>query len=175
MKRKKGFKHLGQSARDRLDILLREGYSQVEIALVLKVNKSTVSREIKKRKRKNGIYDSDTAQHKAGVNRSNSKHQGMKVEANSDLKHYIIKNLIACRSPDEIAGRMRLEQQPFYASKKAIYHWLYNSHGDGYCKYLCTKRHRTKKQKKTEKRVTIPNKTSLSRRPRYKWMQHAEG
>ena len=175
MKRKKGFKHLDQFARDRLEILLREGHSQVEIARVLKVDKSTISREIRKRKRKNGIYDSDTAQHKAQVKRSNSKYQGMKVEANSELKQYIIENLEKHRSPDEIAGRMKYEQQPFYASKKAVYRWLYSSYGDGYCKYLCTKRHRRRKQKRLEKRVTIPNKISVSTRPRYKWMQHGEG
>lgn len=174
-KEKRRFRHIDQSDRDRLEILLRDGYSQVEIATVLKVGKSTISREVKKRKRKNGLYDADTAQHKAGVKRSNSKHQGMKVEADYDLKQYIIENLKLHRSPDEIAGRMRYENQPFYASKKAIYHWLYSSYGDGYCGYLCTKRHRTKKQKKTEKRVTIPNKISIFKRPEYKWMQHAEG
>lgn len=161
--------------RDRLEAMLRKGHSQIEIAKVLKVNKSTISREVRKRQRKNGIYDSDTAQHKAGVKRSNSKYQGMKVETNSELKRYITENLKLHRSPDEIAGRMRYENQPFYASKKAIYHWLYGSCGDGYCKYLCTKRHRKRKRKKTEKRATIPNKTSISKRPRYGWMQHAEG
>lgn len=160
---------MDRSDRDRLEILLREGYSQVEIAQVLKVNRSTISREIRKRKRKNGIYDSDTAQHKARVKRGNSKYQGMKVEDNPELKQYVIKNLQKHRSPDEIAGRMKLERQPFYASKKAIYHWLYSSCGDGHCKYLCTKRQRM------EKRVTIPNKISIFKRPKYKWMQHAEG
>src|SRR3989344_4597388 len=176
MKRTRTFKHLDQSARDRLEILLREGYSQVEIAGVLKVNKGTISREIRKRKRKNGIYDSDAAQDKARVKRNNSKHRGMKVEANWELKQYIIENLIKYRSPDEIAGRIKREAQPFYASKKAIYHWLYSSYGDGYCRYLCTKRHRVKRQKPNkEKKVIIPNKISLSKRPGYQWMQHAEG
>lgn len=175
MKRKRRFKHLDRSDRDRLEILWREGYGRVDIATVLKVSKSTISREINKRKRKNGVYDSDTAEHKARVKRSNSKYQGMKVEANSELRRYIIENLKLYRSPDEIAGRMKLEQQPFYASKKAIYHWLYSSYGDGCCKYLCTKRHRVRKQRHVEKRVTIPNKISILKRPRYRWMQHGEG
>lgn len=176
MKRKRQFKHLDQSDRDRLEILWREGYDQVEIAKVLKVNKSTISREIRKRKRKNGIYDAEAAQHKAAVKRSNSKYQGMKVESDNQLMEYIIANLKLCRSPDEIAGRMKKEGQPFYASKKAIYHWLYTSYGDGYCQYLCTKRHRRRKQKKDKaKRVTIPNKISVFERPKHKWMRHAEG
>lgn len=176
MKRKRRFKHLDQSDRDRLEILWRNGFNQVEIAKVLKVNKSTVSREIKKRKRKNGIYDAVTAQAKALVKRSNSKYQGMKVEANSKLKEYIIANLRQYRSPDEIAGRMRQENQPFYASKKAIYRWLYHSYGDGFCKYLCTQRHRRKKQKRDKpKRVMIPNRIKLSERPQTPGISHAEG
>ncbi len=176
MKRKRRFRHLNQSDRDRLEILWQNGYRQVEIARVLKVNKGTISREIKKRKRKNGVYDADTAQHKAGVKRSNSKYQGMKVEADSELKRYIISNLQKYRSPDEIAGLMRREGKPFYASKKAIYHWLYSSYGDGCCRYLCTRRHKRKRQKRDRpKRETIPNKISILKRPKYRWMQHAEG
>ena len=159
-----------------MEILWRDGYGQVEIAKVLKVSKSTISREIKKRKRKNGIYDAATAQHKAGVKRSNSKYQGMKVEANPELKRYIMRNLQKYRSPDEIAGLMRREGKPFYASKKAIYHWLYSSCGDSCCRYLCARRHKRKKQKRNRlKRETIPNKISVLKRPKHRWMQHAEG
>lgn len=176
MTRKRTFRHLDQSDRDRLEILWQEGYSQVEIAKVLKVNKSTVSREISKRKRKNGIYDAATAQHKAKVKRANSKYQGMRVESSTDLKKYIIKHLKKYRSPDEIAGRMKEEGQPFYAGKRAIYKWLYSSYGDGYCKYLCTKRHKKKKQKRDKlKRIMIPNRISLSERPCYPKLHHAEG
>lgn len=166
MKRKRRFKHLNQSDRDRLEILRLAGYRQVEIAKVLKVNKSTISREIRKRKRKNGIYDAATAQHKARIKRSNSKYQGMKVESDAKLKKYIIRNLKKYRSPDEIAGRMKREGKPFYAGKKAIYKWLYSSPGDGYCKYLCTRRHRRKMQKRDKpKRVMIPNRIPISERP----------
>lgn len=176
MKRKRRFKHLDQSDRDRLEILWREGYDQVEIAQILKVNKSTISREIKKRKRKNGIYDAAIAQHKAGIRRSNSKYQGMKVESNPKLKEYIIANLQKYRSPDEIAGRMRREGRIFYAGKKAIYKWLYSSYGDGYCKYLCARRHRIKPQKRDRpKRVMIPNRIRLSERPQTLGLHHAEG
>lgn len=165
-KEKRSFKHLDQSDRDRIEILWYGGYDQVEISKVLKVNKGTISREIKKRKLKNGIYDADIAQHKAGIKRSNSKYQGMRVESNSKLKEYIIDNLKRYRSPDEIAGRIKQENQPFYAGKKAIYKWLYSSYGDGYCKYLCTRRHRKKIRKRDKpKRVMIPNRISISERP----------
>jgi IS30 family transposase len=155
---------LQQTDRDRMEALLDAGETQREIAKILKVHESTISRE-KKRERKDGRYDAATAQHKAGVERGHSKYQGMKVEGNADLKAYIIMGLQAKRSPDEIAGRMKREQQPFYASKNAIYKWLYSVYGQRYCPLLCTKRYRKRKQKKKTQRVMIPNRKSIDRRP----------
>ena len=77
-KQRERFRHLTQYDRDRMEILLRERYLQEEIARVLKVDAGTISRE-RKRQRKNGVYDADTAQHKAQVKRGCSKYQGMKV------------------------------------------------------------------------------------------------
>lgn len=147
-----------------MEALLDAGEGQREIAKILKVHESTISRE-RKRERKNGRYDAATAQHKAGVERGHSKYQGMKVEGNALLKAYIIAGLTAKRSPDEIAGRMQQEQQPFYASKNAIYKWLYSLYGQRYCPLLCTKRYRKRKQKKKTKRTMIPNRKSIALRP----------
>src|SRR3990167_9552707 len=119
------YTHLVQSDRDRIETLLRAGHTQVEMASVLKVNKSTISREIQKRKRMDGRYDADTAQHKAHVKRLYSKYQGMKIESRPELKAYIISELKKKRSPDEIAGRMNREADYCVVNHKAIYKWLY--------------------------------------------------
>ena len=162
---RQGFRHLGQKDRDRMEALIDQGETQEEIAKILKVSQSSISRELT-RQRRNGRYDADTAQHKAVVKRGHSKYQGMKVESNPELKAYIIEGLTEKRSPDEIAGRMKREQQPFYASKNAIYKWLYSIYGQRYCPLLCSKRYRKRKQKKKTKRVMIPNRVSISLRPR---------
>lgn len=162
MKRKRTFKHLGQFGRDRLEVLWQDGYSQTEIAEVLKVNKSTVSREIRNRKRKDGRYDADTAQHKAYVKRLYSKYQGMKVEQRPVLRTCIIAGLKQKRSPDEIAGRINREAGHCVINHKAIYKWLYSIYGEGYCHLLCTKRRRIKKQNLDKQpRATIPNLVSI--------------
>jgi IS30 family transposase len=155
-----------------MEILLAKGELQKDIALVLKVNPSTISRE-RKRKRKNGYYDAETADHKAQVKRSNASYKGKKVEKNTEAKKYIVEGLKAKRSPDEISGRMEQEKQPFYVGKDAIYAWLRSPYGQVYCKYLCTKRYRKKKQKKAPKREMIPNRQPLSARPTEG--VHAEG
>lgn len=162
MKRKRTFKHLDQFGRDRLEILWQNGHSQTEIAKVLKVNKSTVSREIRNRKRKDGGYDADTAQHKAHVKRLYSKYQGMKVEQRPVLRTCIIAWLKQKRSPDEIAGRLNREAGHCVINHKAIYKWLFSVYGERYCHFLCTKRRRIKKRNPDKQpRVTIPNLVSI--------------
>src|ERR1700689_5212596 len=96
---RQGWHQLKQKDRDRMEALLDAGETQAEIAKILKVHESTISRE-KQRKRKDGRYDAATAQHKAGVERGHSKYQGMKVESNPELKAYIIARLKEKRSPD---------------------------------------------------------------------------
>ena len=133
--KREGWHQLRQGDRDRMEALLDAGETQKEVAKVLKVDPGTISRE-RKRKRKNGRYDAAKAQAKARVERGHSKYQGMKVNCNAELKAHIIAELQKKRSPDEIAGRMKLEHMPFYASKNAIYKWLYSVYGQRYCPLL---------------------------------------
>jgi IS30 family transposase len=151
--------------RDRIEALRDSGEKQFRIAKILKVDKATISRELK-RKRKNGKYDAKMAEHKAQVKRGHSKYQGMKIEKNKELKKYIIEKLRAWRSPDEIAGRMKREKQPFDIDKNAIYKWLYSARGQKYCKFLCTKKWHKKKQREDKsKRHIIPNMVRIQALP----------
>jgi transposase, IS30 family len=177
---KKTFKHLVQSDRDRIDILLKAGHSQREIADVLDMDKSTISREIKKGRPKSKEYNATVAHRRARSCRRLSKYQGMRVESLPGLKEYIISQLKEKRSPDEIAGRMKREGIKPRIGKDAIYRWLYSNRGQRYAKYLCTKRYKPKKRdgKKIKWRM-IPERISIHKRPlgatnrtRY---QHFEG
>jgi IS30 family transposase len=60
---------------------------------------------------------------------------------------------------------MKLRGLPFYASKDAIYRWLYSVHGQRYCRLLCTKRHSPKPQRKTAARTMVPNRVGIGDRP----------
>lgn len=165
-KKRRIFRHINQNDRDRIEALLDAGHDQEQIATILQFDPGAISREINKRKQKNGRYKATVAQHKAGVKRSNSKHQGMKIEKYPNLRTNIIKALKAYHSPDEIAGRMEHDGITPRASTRAIYRWLYSSWGQAYCHLLCTKRYRKKKQKKKTKREMIPDRISLAFRPR---------
>lgn len=147
-----------------MEALLASGHKQVEIARILKVDKGTISREVKRRLR-SGIYDAARAQMKASVKRSNSKYQGMKIEQHSELSAFIIGELKQHRSPDEIAGRMKKDKRTIRVGANAIYKWIYSVQGKDCGKYLCTKRYRKKPRKQPPtQRVMIPNATSIDER-----------
>ena len=172
-KRKRHFRHLKQFDRDRIEALLSAGHKQEEISKILDFDAGAISREVNKRKRKNGKYSALTAQLKARAKRLDSKHPGMKVEQYPELRKQIIEELGKHRSPDEIAGRMKREKQEPRVGANAIYKWLYSAWGQAYCPLLCTKRYHPHKQKKKTKREMIPNRISIKKRP--KKGIHAEG
>jgi IS30 family transposase len=173
----KGKPHLTQLQRDRIDAMFHNHQTQKDIARILGVAQSTISREINRNRRKikirgatkNGDYESSVAHHKAYVRRKYAKYQGKKINDNQSLENYIVDGLKKHWSPDEISGRMKYEQQLFYASKTAIYEWLYSSYGQKHCFYLYSKRFKPRKQNKGKKikKTTIPNRIS--------WKLRSEG
>jgi len=166
MQKNKKYKHLTKIDRDEIEILKNKGYNQTEIANILKVDKSTISREINKRKKKNGIYDSKVAHHKAMIKRSNSKYQGMKIEKDKILKNFIEKALKEKQSPEAISGRLKKEFN-LNISHTSIYKWIYSSNAQRNAKYLCFKRYKRKKQKKNKgKREMIKDLVSIDFRPK---------
>ena len=138
MKKTRTFVQLDGHKRDRIEAMLDSGILQKDIAKILEVNKSTISREVAGRKKNDGKYVSTVASHKALVKRENSKYQGMKIEKHPEIRKHIIIELKKKRSPDEIAGKMKKEKWKVRVSGDAVYRWLYSIFGQKYCKYLCT-------------------------------------
>lgn len=166
---------LNQFERDRIEAMFNAGHQQKEIAIVLDRDKGTISREIERNRRKikkkggtvNGRYESSVAQHKAYCNRKYAKYQGKKINENKALKKYIIEGLKQCWNPDEISGRIKEEGQPFYASKTAIYEWLYSMHGQRYCHLLPSRQYLKKKRRKNKTaKQMIPNRIGIQEKPK---------
>ncbi len=135
---------LNQFERDRIDAMFNAGHKQKEIARVLDRDKGTISREINRNRRKirkkggtiNGEYCSFVAQQKSYKRRKYAKYQGKKINENENIKKYIVAGLEKCWNPEEISGRMKESGASFYASKTAIYDWLYSIRGQRYCYLL---------------------------------------
>lgn len=166
--------HLKQFDRDRIQAMKDAGMKQCDIAKVMGRNPSVICNEIKRNRRKirsrggnkDGPYEASVANHKAYVRRRESKYQGSKIRNDKDLEKYITTRLKWGWSPDEISGRMKKDNEPFYASKDLIYAWLYSIWGQNYTKYLYQKRDQKKKQKsKKTERVMIPNRVGIELRP----------
>ena len=144
-----------------------------EIARALGRDKGTISRELsrnrvrrKGRAGKKKVYDSPSAHRKARARRSHAKHVGMQVWELPELKDYVVERLKRGWAPQTISGRMKAEEKPFYASKNAIYAFLYSPYGQRYCKYLKSQSyHRRKRGPKKTKKSLIPNRISIHERP----------
>lgn len=171
---KKTYAHLDQFKRDRIQALLEERHRQATIARIVEISKSTVSREIKRNRKKirakggtrDGPYCSRLAQHKAYVRRKYAKYQGKTINDDDSLKGYITDHLKRYWSPDAIAGGMKRNKLPFYASKTAIYAWLYSNRGQYWCAYLYSRQyHAKKRRKKTAQKTLIPYRKGIDRRP----------
>jgi IS30 family transposase len=174
IQKRASFTHLKQKHRDRIHALYLDGHKQNHIAEVLGVDPGTVSRELHRYGKTTWRYSSVRAQKDAEEKRTRSKHDGMKIESDPVLKKRIIKELKELRSPDEIAGRMKLEKLSVRVGTNAIYKWLYSESGANYCQYLCSRKARKKKQSKAPKRHLIPNRISLRNRPNDELQVHGE-
>lgn len=171
--KKQPYKHLSQFERDRIQSLLDQQVNTAEIARIIQRDKATIGREIKRNQRQRGQipvtnyqrYEATTADHKAYVRRKYAKYQGKKINEHQELRAYIIKGLKQHWNPDEISGAMKQERQSFYASKTAIYEWLDSAWGQRYCRYLDSQRYRPAKRRPKAKRVMIPDRVSIDRRP----------
>lgn len=174
MKKHQSFRHITDSDRDRIQALRDSWHTQKEVATILGFSESALSRELNRDPTRVGRYVADRAREHAEEKRTHSKYPGMKVEARPDLKQHIIRELKKLRSPDEIAGRLKKEGAMPRIGTNAIYKWLYSDAGESYCRYLCTKRSRVRRQRHLKKRVLIPNRKPLKDRPDMPGLVHVE-
>ena len=156
--------------------MVDDGCSARQIGQTLGIHHTTVSREIKRNSygcdgrtepSKHGSYDSSAAQQKAYVRRKYAKYQGKKIQEDDELRSFIIRHLEAHLNPDEISGLMKSDPTlGFYASKTAIYEWLYSAWGQKYCEHLYSSRFKPKPRKKNKTdRIMIPDRTGIELRP----------
>lgn len=159
---------------------MKKGYSLRDISRALKKNPSSISREINNNS-VNRVYDPDKAHHKAYVKRWRSKYQGMKIRENPELERYVHEKMNLYWSPEQIAGRLKLETQGRLSLRHdTIYKYLYSAYGQTLCPYLKSRQYSKKRRKssKSDKQL-IPNRTWIDERPEYinnrEYFGHFEG
>ena len=130
--------HIRKDERLEIAILRKKGYSIRAIAKAMERSPASVSRELQRNSSMTGAYDALKAQHKARVKRLYSKYQGMKIREYPWLERYVHEKMKLSWSPEQIAGRLRLETHgKLSISPETIYKYLYrNPTGYSLCKYV---------------------------------------
>jgi len=114
----------------------RTGDSITECSRKLGMSYSSVWRELERNTSNDGIYRGAKAHKKFLERRKDSRVETRVIENNRVLKRHIVYRLSVSRwSPEQIAGRIRLEKKYPYISAQSIYLWIYRERPE-YKKYL---------------------------------------
>jgi IS30 family transposase len=139
----------------------KQGCTQKMIATAIGKDKSVVSRELKRNANSKGKYSFQYAQDIANLRKERMK-QPRKLHPK--LKKQIIELIEQNWSPQQINGRLRLENKPF-VSHETIYKIIRDYKAEGGTLYKHT-RHRLKHRKRTvEKKIAVKNRISIDQRP----------
>jgi len=105
------YTQLTKEERISLSSLSKSGkFNQTQIALQLGKSKSTISREITRNKDPvSGCYNYSVAHKQAKERKSVANKLRSKIVLNGELEEYILKNLEISWSPQQIAGRLKIE------------------------------------------------------------------
>src|SRR3989338_7211348 len=159
----KGYHHLTYSQRCQILVLKERGESQATIAQSLKINRSTVCRELN-RNSQDGCYGHDQAHYRA----QNRKKRGLsKANRYSAIFSTIEEKIKWKWSPEQVSGWLKKENQGSI-SHETIYKYIWKNKKQGGGLYLHL-RHQGKKYNKrgkgTSGRGCIPGRIDIKERP----------
>jgi IS30 family transposase len=173
------YHQLSINEREKIYLGLSQGISLRKIAAELGRSHSTVVREVRRNSVVNVGYLPDRANGLAG---ERNYLKPCKLDVNDKLKEYVFDKLINCHwSPEQIAGRMKLEKNGFYICKEAIYQYIYSPKviEAKLYQYLPKKKRKRTSRFKRPSRGGIPNAIAIHDRPSAietrKYFGHFEG
>jgi len=153
--------HLTQAQRYAISVMYKQGSTQKEIAEAIDKDKSVVSRELKRNANSKGKYAFTSAQEMANLRKERMKNPR---KLHPWLKKEIIELIEQEWSPQQIKGRLKLENKPF-VSHETIYKMIRCDKEEGGTLYRHT-RHQLKHRKRhVGKKISIKNRVSIEQRP----------
>lgn len=155
------YTHLSMVERCRFNCFLSMKLKIGEIAKRMDRHPSTLYRELN-RNTKYGVYLPSTAHRLA---HTRHPHPPNKLDVHAALNNYVIEKLHLGWTPEEIAGRMRLDKLDFYICAESIYRYIYRNKHLGLYKLLPSKqpKRRPFKVRKTHQKSLLP--WNISKRP----------
>ncbi len=119
------YDHFTLEARCQLFSLMELGLSKTEIAQRLGRNRSSIYRELGRNRRVDG-YNPISAERRAWAR----KLRGSRIERSTHLRDYVEDRLAMGWSPEQIAGRMELDEVDHTVSTESIYRYVYSPCSD---------------------------------------------
>lgn len=158
------YKQLIDSQRYQIESYLKAGFSQTKIARILGVDKSTISRELKRNSKKRSY----NAQFAITISKERRKEAYKHTVFDTNMKRYIDHKLKNYQwSPEQIKGRCDI-QGIAMVSVERIYQYIYSNQSQGglLYKHLRTARKwRRKRLNRKHQRGQIPNRIMIDKRP----------
>ncbi len=160
------FRRLMVEDRELIGRLMCQGLNQSQIASLLGVHKSTISREVQRNKEGRLGYIVLLAQYKTEQRRS---HYQPKIEKSPFLLNHVEEKLKLGWSPEQIAGRLKQGSHSAYICHESIYAYIFSPQGleKKLYTYLRSRQKRRfpKIARRKTKRTLIPNRVSIHDRP----------
>ena len=155
------YRQLTRAQRYQINILLKAGHSQTEIASLVTCHKSTISRELRRNRGQKG-YRVQQADYLARSRRWQSHEPRISSQTWESVELLLRQQW----SPEQIAGRLKLEQQPT-VSHQWIYQYIYadKQRGGQLYRHLRSQKKQRKRYGGHARRAQIPNRISIDQRP----------
>jgi IS30 family transposase len=153
--------HLTREQRYAISCLYKQGCTQKQIAEAIGKDKSVISRELKRNSNLKGKYCFEYAQQASEMRKERMK---IPKKLNNKLKKDIIELIYQNWSPEQISGRLKLENKLF-VSHETIYKIIRADKAAGGTLYKYT-RHKLKHRKRpVGKKISIKNRITIDQRP----------
>lgn len=160
-------KQFSSNERVVLERLFRAKVKQREMAKILKRAPSTISRELRRNKDKNGRYRAKPAIKKLRNRRKLANQKFKKLSSKSSLRRFVIRKLNNHWSPEQIAGYQERKWGEKVFCHETIYQFIYKDRPD-LRKYLRCKKRKYRKRHGTlarEKARELAKKKWIDTRP----------
>jgi transposase, IS30 family len=115
-----------KETRIELAALLKAGQTLKKCADQFGMNKSSVTREIRRNRCPDGVYRGARAHRRFLERRRYAKEPSRKIMHNCMLQRYIEKRLVQRDSPEQIAGKMKRGAIENRVSHETIYQWIFH-------------------------------------------------
>lgn len=157
------YTHFTTEEREMSRVLKAQGFSIRVIARMLNRSPSSVSREFRRNCYANGEY---AAHHADKLYRKRRKNCGRKPKLKEGpARDYVLEKMSLRWSPEQIAGRSKLDNEPFGISFPTIYRAIDSGVLPPQLKKIMRFKWQHKKCKGEDKRGKIPDTTPISKRP----------